>query len=352
LRGLLRTTPTLSRVLNRAVLSVSGSQASEFLNGILATHVSGRPHYAALLHAQGRVIHDVFIYRHESPKTEYLIEYDASPSEASELVALLKRYVLRAKVRVRDVSSEWDVWARWGGEVSETRSWEFAKSGSIEPSWAVTQGEWPWGSDYDALNDRRAPGMGRRMLVVKDSKPQDASTHDIVSSGEYTLHRILHGVPEGSAEIQPMHAFPMESNMDIMGGLDFRKGCYIGQELTVRTYHTGVVRKRILPVVLYPEGLARSLFLPRLPTGLSITPSAKSRTDVPEGTRVPRPRGHGTLLSSLTTQDTALGLALLRLEHVQAAERGDIELLLDGPVVEGVGEISVNHWWPDWWPTQ
>jgi len=80
----------------------------------------------------------------------------------------------------------------------------------------------------------------------------------------------MHGVPEGIHDIPPMQSFPMDSNLDIMGAgqylsplssvglifisVDFRKGCYVGQELTVRTYHTGVIRKRILPVRIHtPE---------------------------------------------------------------------------------------------------
>lgn len=98
----------------------------------------------------------------------------------------------------------------------------------------------------------------------------DVSTHDIGSASDYLLHRIALGVPEGTSDIIPTHAFPIESNLDAMGGckfvvlccltdfhystVDFRKGCYVGQELTVRTYHTGVVRKRILPILLHQPG--------------------------------------------------------------------------------------------------
>lgn len=90
----------------------------------------------------------------------------------------------------------------------------------------------------------------------------------MVSQEQYLVHRIKHGVPEGVEEIIPMQAFPMESNLDFMGAsescclplyfslngsqVDFRKGCYVGQELTVRTYHTGLVRKRTIPIQLYP----------------------------------------------------------------------------------------------------
>jgi folate-binding protein YgfZ len=68
----------------------------------------------------------------------------------------------------------------------------------------------------------------------------------------YDIRRTLHGVPEGAEEIIPESALPAESNLDVMSGIDFTKGCYIGQELTSRTYHTGIIRKRLLPLSLFP----------------------------------------------------------------------------------------------------
>ena len=70
----------------------------------------------------------------------------------------------------------------------------------------------------------------------------------------YHLRRTLHGVPEGPEEIIEGSALPAESNLDVMSGIDFTKGCYVGQELTSRTYHTGIIRKRLLPLSLYPAG--------------------------------------------------------------------------------------------------
>lgn len=108
-------------------------------------------------------------------------------------------------------------------------------------------------------------------LLAKLVSALEASTHDVGAESDYLLHRIALGVPEGSSDIVPMQAFPIESNLDVMGGcvyfitrflpviidcsvVDFRKGCYVGQELTVRTYHTGVIRKRILPILLHQPG--------------------------------------------------------------------------------------------------
>jgi len=161
------------------------------------------------------------------------------------------------------------------------------------------------------------------------------------------LHRIIHGVPEGVGDIPPMKAFPMESNLDVMGALDFRKGCYVGQELTVRTYHTGVIRKRILPVLLHPPPITTSH---RLSDGqpLSGLDIRASLTHAPGEGRVARPRGTGKLLSTVK----GVGLALLRLEHVEGLEKGDLKFELLG-VESGNGDDTpwlVTPWWPDWWP--
>lgn len=145
--------------------------------------------------------------------------------------------MLRSKVRVRDVTQEWDVWAAWGEPSQvEQRSWNWAASGAVEPVWRDSPTS-PWGTEHGIILDRRAPGVGRRLLVHKgDRRPwllldtpflpltnrcctaQEASTHDVLAADAYLLHRIMHGVPEGGADIQPLHAFPIESNLDVMGG--------------------------------------------------------------------------------------------------------------------------------------
>ncbi|KNZ79866.1 Putative transferase CAF17, mitochondrial [Termitomyces sp. J132] len=357
LRFLPRNIPTVAPVPHRAVLSLGGSDVSEFLNGILASHVTEpkAPRYSVFLNAQarpGRVLYDVFLYTSSdsASKPIYLLDYDARSSDAPSLISLLKRYVLRSKVKIRDVSEEYDVWASWGSPaISElTRQWSWTHSGVIQPNWEGL--EWPWGNTNESVWDRRAPGMGKRLLVKKGALPQETSDHERASSDVYTLHRIITGVPEGLEDIPAMQAFPIESNMDIMGGLDFRKGCYVGQELTVRTYHTGSVRKRILPVVIHKTGLLPNPIVtpspeaPSYPSNLAIS---STRIRSPDDTRsLPRPRGTGKLLTS----SQGIGLALLRLEQVEAAEQGELSLgfNVEGGPSEGAWEIQ--HCWPDWWP--
>jgi folate-binding protein YgfZ len=105
----------------------------------------------------------------------------------------------------------------------------------------------------------RAPGLGHRILTFNTPNTPDFPTTTTplplpaVHEEVYRLRRYLLGVPEGQAEILREQALPQESNIDVMGGIDFRKGCYVGQELTIRTEHRGVVRKRVLPCLLYPS---------------------------------------------------------------------------------------------------
>ncbi|KDR83811.1 hypothetical protein GALMADRAFT_236209 [Galerina marginata CBS 339.88] len=346
LRHLLRTTPSLAPVPHRSVLSITGSQSTEFLNGLLSSSVreSPRSQFSSFLHAQGRVLYDIFLY---ATTNGHFLEFDSRTSEAPPLLSYLKRHVLRSKVKVRSVTEEYDVWAAWGSSEDHAwetnRRWNWARSGAIEPVWTGST-EWPWGAQDCVIRDRRAVGMGRRLLVKKGETPQDVATHDITTTEEYILHRILHGVPEGISDVPPMHAFPMDSNLDVMGGLDFRKGCYVGQELTVRTYHTGVIRKRIIPVTIYK---------PTPDQGIELLGSSLPNLDIkPLSANAerqgPRPRGSGKLLSN----QKGVGLALLRLEHIAAVQNGDLKLELEVPDEKDLSTWSVSPWWPDWWPCE
>lgn len=185
------------------------------------------------------MLYDAFVYRQPSSHAAeegYMIEFDSRPSSAPSLIELLKRYVLRSKVKVKDVSEQWDVWAAWGTEtVPDDRKWLWSRSGAVEPVWAPDA--CPWGDSQDTFSilDRRAHGMGKRILVRKGDtrrscKPSEwqhtytwsttaleASSYNVRPSEAYTTHRISHGVPEGIIDMPPLHAFPIESNLDAMG---------------------------------------------------------------------------------------------------------------------------------------
>ena len=258
--SLVRAGPSTARLSNRGLVSIVGPQSTDWLNGILASTVPNPPtghFFTAILQAhasttlsrslfyylltsrlpptffKGRVLHDAFIYNHPT-SNGYILEYGSRPPIADAdletegnsilappLIKYLKQFVLRTKVKVRDISDEYDVWASWGSEHETSwetpRNWRWAERSNIpEQLWA--EGDVPWGNESLLLRDRRGVGMGQRRLVSKGVKPPEAATHDTVTEDDYMIHRIVRGVPEGSREIIPGVSFPMEANLDVMGG--------------------------------------------------------------------------------------------------------------------------------------
>jgi len=200
----------------RRLLQLDGPDAQKFLHALTTGNITSlspsNGTYTSFLTPQGRILFDTFIYR-PTPAT-FLIDTDASLLPALE--AHLKRYKLRSKFSLRRVE-ELSVWSSWGSH--------------------------PLSSELSIV-DPRAPGLGSRHVVT--STPSAS-----VGEEEFRLRRYLHGVAEGAGEIPTGAALPMEYNLDFFGAVDFHKGCYVGQELTIRTKHTGVVRKRVLPVMVY-----------------------------------------------------------------------------------------------------
>lgn len=118
--------------------------------------------------AQGRILFDIHIYPHE-PSSSFLIDYDVrSPTP---LVAHLKKFVLRSKVGLRDVSGEWDVWGAWGREPKGgEKIWKWGQGGSAGLTW-MTEPERLANAEGEVGGwDLRADGMGWRGLVPKGEK--------------------------------------------------------------------------------------------------------------------------------------------------------------------------------------
>jgi len=152
----------------------------------------------------------------------YIIDIDKSL--VSSLQQHLKRYKLRSKFQMRQIPES---------QLQLFSVWPSLPTPSDTPSLSIT--------------DPRSPHLGSRLLT--STAPSMPLQPEIV----YHLRRTLHGVPEGPLEILEQQALPAESNLDVMNGVDYTKGCYVGQELTSRTYHTGVIRKRLLPFVAFTK---------------------------------------------------------------------------------------------------
>ncbi|KAH8894917.1 putative aminomethyl transferase [Thozetella sp. PMI_491] len=311
------TAPTagIARLKSRRLISVSGPDAAKHLHGLMTRNVqNGMPHtagfYAAFLSAKGRVLHDVFVYPHNTlgsdrksakPEDSFLVEVDAD--EAKVLWAHLKRYKLRLKVFIRlldqDEATVWQAWA----DPKLLRSVQTAREDGLH-----------------VIQDTRAPDMGYRFVTRGGSGPPPPMFRlPTAHQSAYRLRRYLRGVPEGQGEILYEQALPFESNLDLMGGIDFHKGCYIGQELTIRTKHRGVVRKRTLPCVAYApeEEVPRRL---EYSPGVKVTVPSTSETEeydigqIPPDTNITREGRTGRAAGKWMHGVGNIGLALCRLE--------------------------------------
>jgi folate-binding protein YgfZ len=230
----------------------------------------------------------------------YLIEVDKSIS--GDLMKHLKRHKLRSKIQLRDSGEEWAVWASWQPLASSLPT-------QITPSTSETT---------VMLPDPRLPTLGTRILLSNSTSTTltPSSLEPISHLSEaplesYTLQRYANGIPEGPQEIIPQTALPLESNIDYLSGIDFRKGCYVGQELTIRTQHTGVVRKRILPVELYTSSTESGTE----PTGPIYNSDFDLVREVHAGTDIKAEGGKRPSGKFLTGMGN-IGLALCRVENM------------------------------------
>ncbi|MFB9264859.1 YgfZ/GcvT domain-containing protein [Bradyrhizobium erythrophlei] len=214
---------------DRGVVKVSGEDARNFLNGLITTDIAelrpGQGRFGALLTPQGKIIVDFLIT--EIPAGHgggFLI--DAPRALAKALADKLGFYKLRAKVAVEDLSDSLGVLAAWDGEPTMTTDLAYA--------------------------DPRNAVLGWRIVIPEGLKQQlaDLIGADLVDSDAYEAHRIAAGAPRGGLDFIYGDAFPHETNMDRLNGVDFDKGCYVGQEVVSRMQHRGTARTRTVKVIL------------------------------------------------------------------------------------------------------
>ncbi|MFO1107946.1 MAG: folate-binding protein [Bradyrhizobium sp.] len=214
---------------DRGVVKVSGEDARNFLNGLVTTDVAlvrpGLARFGALLTPQGKIMVDFLVT--EAPSGHgggFLL--DLPRVLAQGLADKLNFYKLRAKVTVENLSDGMGVLAAWDGEPAMKPDLCFA--------------------------DPRDAALGWRILVPEELKQKvaDVIGADLVDVGEYEAHRIGAGVPRGGLDFMYSDAFPHETNMDRLHGVDFEKGCYVGQEVVSRMRHRGTARTRTMKIIL------------------------------------------------------------------------------------------------------
>ena len=210
---------------HRSVIAVGGPDRAEFLQGLISNDTAkvgpGQAIWAALLTPQGRFLNDMFVV--EDSSGAFLLETERE--RAAALARKLKMYTLRSKVTVEDRSEAMDVAVVFGPDAEK-----------IVPVAGVT-----------AFVDPRLPELGVRVLVPAG---QAASLLGLAEApiAEYEALRLGLGVPDGSRDLPVEKALLLESGFDELHGVDWQKGCYMGQELTARTKYRGLIKRRLFPV--------------------------------------------------------------------------------------------------------
>jgi len=211
----------MSAIINladRGAIEIAGADATNFLQNLVTNDivklVPGEARYCALLAPQGKILADFLVFtKVDGEMRRYLL--DCPRELESDLLSRLGKYRLRAAVSMTSKSEELAV---------------FCVLGEASP-------------DVPALamaRDPRSKTLGWRVIAPRDIEAEDARD-------DYEAARIAAGVPQGGVDFAYGAAFPHEANMDLLAGVDFAKGCYVGQEVVSRTKHRNLARKRITP---------------------------------------------------------------------------------------------------------
>ena len=228
----------------RGVIAVDGEDQVGFLQGLVSNDVAlARPWaavWAALLTPQGKWLADFFIL---SDGERLLL--DVERPQAASLVQRLNRFRLRSKVTVTDLSPEFHVYAAWDGPP--------AVDGAV------------------VAPDPRLAAAGWRIL---SERPLAANA----SAADWDAHRLSLGLPDGSADLEAEKTVLLEAGFDELGGVSWSKGCYMGQELTARTKYRGLVKRRLVPVLI--EGLAPAPGTPVFADGAEVGSMRSARDGV------------------------------------------------------------------------
>lgn len=204
-------------------ISISGADATDFLQSIITANVEtlnvGDCKPAALLTPQGRILIDMIIYR----QSDTHIYLQTNGARCDDLFSRLRRYRLRRTV---DLAMQPDM--------TVTLWWGFADN---TPQ-----------NDVSIFNDPRHVELGCRILSCDNSLPPALNKAQLSSLEGWHARRIAQAIPEGPLDLVPERALMLEAGLDRLGAVDFEKGCYIGQEVTARTFYRGLVKRRLVPI--------------------------------------------------------------------------------------------------------
>jgi hypothetical protein len=291
--------PTAIPLADRGVLRITGPDARSFLQGIVTNDVeqatASRAVWSAFLTPQGKYLHDFFLVDSEGG-----LLLDGERERLADLMKRLKIYKLRSKAEIEDVSDSHAVYALVGDGALP------AADLKDQPGAAG-----PFAGGVAFADPRLAAAGARAILPVGDAEAalKDAG-FETGTRADYDRVRIPLGLPDGSRDMEVDKAILLENGFDELHGIDWKKGCFLGQELTARTKYRGLVKKRLLPVAI--EG----------------TPP-EGETAITSGDKE---------VGELRSHVDGWGLALLRLKEIEALPEGGLSL--------GAAKLTPKK--PDW----
>jgi len=326
----------VEKLTNRGLLRVSGSDATSLLQGIVTNDVrhlenNCKSLYSMFLNTKGRVLYDSIIYKTKKEDT-FLIDCDKEA--VKDLEKHIKMYKLRKKVSVDSVDDEFELWALFNPKVVEKPGSDVSVKQEIVVPCSSPSYDSCWNDKYLSdivinehslvFNDPRLSNLGARIISPKNEDVEGglraSGVEKIISDMSYKMFRYKLGVGEGVLELPVGKCFPLEANCDYLHGVSFHKGCYIGQELTARTHHTGVVRKRLMPLLLLGETM-----FSELPIDTLIEASAQEKK---------------LSVGKLRGVEKDSGLGLMRITEALECRRFK------------VGNIEGETFRPFWWPQE
>jgi folate-binding protein YgfZ len=287
-----------AELADRGVLRIAGKDRHPFLQGLVSNDMNkagpDRAIYAALLSAQGKYLHDFFIVEIGEA---FLL--DAEAARLADLKRRLLLYKLRADVEIVDASGQFIIAALFG---------DGALSACGLPPQPGTARRISEGALYV---DPRLAALGARLLLPR-GEPLPIPGFGTSDAAAYDRLRLSLGVADGSRDLAVEKAILLEAGFDELNGVDWQKGCYVGQELTARTRYRGLIKKRLVPVTI--EG---ALPVPGAPIMLGAREAGEMRS----------------------SRD-GVGIALLRLEAL------DESLSSGEPLTSGEARLRPHK--PDW----
>ncbi len=237
-------------ILDKAFLSLTGEDVFAMLHGITTNDIykieEQKCQYHHMLNPSGRYLFDFFIYSHEGG---VLIEIEKE--QAKGLKNKLMMYKLRSKVKIEDVSEDYQL--------------IFSEENLPDA--------------YISQTDPRFEKMGKRNIFTKEAASEFYKQTEATHDGElYNSLRYHYAIPEGLSDFTPEKSLIQEFGVDYLNGIDYDKGCYVGQEVISRTKHVGTVRKKI-----YSASAVNSVELSQLQQGAEIRMDGKRIGNIRSG---------------------------------------------------------------------